>query len=349
MASTLHMCNWERMDVMSFNALIYWAFFLLYAIRSLYPLLLQPNTIRKSTVLASMGFLTASAGLHAIWCTLRACAFDDFWENLINRFALLCLFTGFSLYLETWAIFLYATWPSGVASEAACGGSIASRRKYIKLGLRGVNTVFWIVVLSLSIVFFYGVKESNCDFCYDAGIILMSMASSILAILFLIFGFSMYSQLYRLIVDDFEDPGARLTIVKLRTAMKKVLIVGSITAANFCVKAVFFLRHPVTHTYSERGTYPWLFYTVVELVPISLLFSTVAPERPKGREDTAVVNGNGCKQEQKERASSVEEGLANDGWQPRKTTASSSGVNYFARTRSVNSDDEHLKTALLKE
>jgi len=76
---------------------------------------------------------------------------------------------------------------------------------------------------------------------------------------------------------------------------------------------------------------PRLFYTVVELVPISLLFSTVAPERPKGREDTAVVNGNGCKQEQKERASSVEEGLANDGWQPRKTTASSSGSTIFSQ------------------
>eukprot|EP00467_Chlorarachnion_reptans_P006320 CAMPEP_0114510484 /NCGR_PEP_ID=MMETSP0109-20121206/13821_1 /TAXON_ID=29199 /ORGANISM="Chlorarachnion reptans, Strain CCCM449" /LENGTH=276 /DNA_ID=CAMNT_0001689813 /DNA_START=496 /DNA_END=1329 /DNA_ORIENTATION=+ len=239
-----------------------------------------------------MTVLVAATGLHAIWFTLRACQFNGEAEHFINRLALLLFFSGFTIYLQSWIVFLYATWPGS-------GTRLHTRRKLIYSVNGALNAVVWIIVFALSIAYFWGGRGSDdvshsCDKCYYAGILLIAFTCFVLAAGYLLFGLTLYCSLQKIVNHSNGK------CVEMRRAMRKVLFVGIVCTVFFALRCIFWMWEPVTGNYSPEGTYPWLFYTVVELVPMLSLLITIAPTqkkskikiRQKGKHAYGTVRGN---------------------------------------------------------
>jgi hypothetical protein len=99
-------CCWVGSSAMSISAYFYWIFFALQS--GLVIKHLKRNLCLRARVTTALICLALSTFCHGLWFTLRACHFDLEFENFLNRFGHLLLFTGFTVYLTTWATFLHS-------------------------------------------------------------------------------------------------------------------------------------------------------------------------------------------------------------------------------------------------
>lgn len=238
------------------------------------------NRWTKKSILASMVLLFLSVLCRAIWLSMRACGYDDIPMQYVNRFSSLTYFSGFTLYLQTWYLFLAS---SKKMNKVAESDPVAHAGVCLSNGI--LNAIVWICVFGLSVAYWTkhdGQKSVSCPYCDELGYIFVSMGCMLVSIGFLYFGARMYCTLRKVSSNK-----------QIRQIAKKVVIVASICFVCFSLRSIFWLWKPVAGEYSPKGTYPFMHYTVTELIPSIVLFIVLAQIGIRG--DAKPLNSAGPK------------------------------------------------------
>ena len=125
-------CQWQLGEYPPFesNAIIAWCSSAVFV--GSFAWVVVRNRTRQPYVTLTFGMLALACVLRACWLTLRACGWDGELEHFINRFAMYILFSGFTVYLQTW-LFMIA------------------RRRPVIITVSVVNALLWTAMLGLSI------------------------------------------------------------------------------------------------------------------------------------------------------------------------------------------------------
>mmetsp|Transcript_10462 Transcript_10462/g.16947 ORF Transcript_10462/g.16947 Transcript_10462/m.16947 type:complete len:324 (-) Transcript_10462:75-1046(-) len=153
-------------------------------------------------------------------------------------------------------------------------------RRWIRIGTVVLNIAVWISnIVTAHLFFFY----DNCTrVCYDAGLYMILVASCLLSITFGLLGVSIY--FYLSSQDDQTMISHDLPAIRFRKMAKKLMFVGLVCFICFLVQSLCFL-------WSVDGqkklpplyTYPYFYYTVVDLLPVVTLFFSIAPQTRRSK------------------------------------------------------------------
>ena len=278
--STAHMCDWSS-STTAFQAsvVIFWIFSVLQATGFVLHI---RRGAKRQTVVTCMACLLASTVFRSVWFSIGVCRRlnedEYFVQYVLNRIALLLLFSGFVVYLETWATFAYQT--SSFQQLMKLPIDVYNRR--VKRAVLFLNCFMWLAVFALSVgtlADFRGNRSKSCPKCVEACIILIGVMLLVLAALFLVAAIKVYSSLMGVAAGVVEESGERA-----RMAARKAIGVGSICFANFLLGTIFWLWQPVQGERAPKWSYPLFFYTIIELLPTNLLFLILAPKVDTARE-----------------------------------------------------------------
>jgi len=264
---------------------------------------------------------------RSIWFMREAALYEGIFEFFLNRIALLMLFTGLSAYLCNWAIFFYQSGKNDLfeenedenviiyqaknkASVTEFGEdddtigiseddyilhdynkSVSSEerfRKFTRLIAYGLSFLLLVSNLVLGLEYQY---DSCGVICYESGIILITIMSSLLSFTFLGYGLAIRFFLQRFMARIGQNLADQYAEQLFKRASRRVMIVGSLCFISFFVQMLFFLKG------STRGkdkasdydislyTYPYLYYTIVNLIPAVVLFIVTTPDQDVARID----------------------------------------------------------------
>lgn len=210
------------------------------------------NGLQRKRVVGSMLCLMGFTVLRGVWMLLRSQythAHGLFWTN---RTAQLLFFSGFTLYLESWAIVVSKAERVSLVPDNGDMEARLDRWTFL------VNVVVWAAIDILALF------RSRTLLWKVLGSMLLSLVVLIMTLGVVIFGRGMRRTMSLVELE---------AVVRLRSNIGCAM---SVCIVCFTVRAFFWLYHPIFHEFSPHGTYPWCYYTLVELPPLLTLFNTLA-------------------------------------------------------------------------
>jgi len=249
------------------SAVICWVFVVV--VGAIYAVRCYSAQVKVSEIHVSASAILAAMSCRSIWFTLRYQGDRHTVYNFIlNRMSILLLFTGFTVYMQSWAICAISIMME--KSEAVYSNKI------IRWTTLGLNVLFYVVIMAISAAL-YEHECGNLRKCYHDGIFILGLMFFVMATTFLGSGAYMMRSLAH------AKRGARGDILVnqgLDTIAKKIVLVGTLCFVCFSVQAALWMWSGIKGRQSSkdsppRWTYPWFFYTIVEIVPAACFFAVV--------------------------------------------------------------------------
>ncbi len=252
--------------------------------------------LSRPRVCAAQLLLSFSMFFRALWFSRRASKHNNVAELVINRLSILLFFTGFTVYLETWLIFLSRAKILTSSSTLQTWRNCWMRQNSSLCSLQAshiwnvvINATVWLLITALSVSYLYdyvydakshSVRSISCPRCNEGGYTVISVFCFLLSIGFLIYGCRMFGLMRSLGYSQRQLGNSRHDTVFHQIARKIGLVLGTCCIC-FLLRSIFWLWEPISGVYSPYGTYPFMHYTVTGILPSLLLFAVLAPGSQK--------------------------------------------------------------------
>lgn len=257
--------------------------------------------VKRGRVLLCMGMLVVSTMLRAMWFTIAACKkhestiYADFVAlSFLIRLSDLFDFTGFMMYLQTWAQFLHTATRflpelrRLLTRFAAAPTSIRDRQmtKWTVI----VSVIVWTASLGLNTIdaaFGHaGRPGGGCRVCYDTGILIIAGMALVVSGALAILGALLASS----IASVNEGEMVARTDQIFAAASVRVRIVATICCAVYLIRFIMYSYRPMTGKLFPDWVYPWLFSTISLISTSTLIISTTVAQKRKHllRQDESV-------------------------------------------------------------
>ena len=127
----------------------------------------------------------------------------------------------------------------------------------------GLNIFVWIFIIAGTLA--YHLSDSS-DYLRDSMNVALSLMTLILTAGVTFHGIRVSETLFSVKGNE-----------NIRVLRWRIVATAAVCTICFTVRTVFWLWEPIAKKYSPHGTYPWFFYTLVELPPTLMLFQSLAP------------------------------------------------------------------------
>lgn len=200
-----------------------------------------------------MLFLILFTVLRLLWFTERYLDKDGWAVYFANRLAQLFLFSGFSLYLESWVIVVRQSSGQRLV-RGKDDTDVLDKATWI------INLSVWALVFALSMSHFATEKGA----LYNSGGVVLAALTLALMLVVMFFGYLM------------QDAMSMVQLEAVQRLRRSIIVTSIVCFVCFSTRTAIWLYHPLSGHRSPYWTYPWLFYTCVEIPPVVALFGTLA-------------------------------------------------------------------------